>query len=277
MSGSTRPIVTDLNGKPAPQYYNPTTDNYEYLQGRNGANRVELYGPDGNPIGTTSGKINVRASEAETILTAIQGYVDGLETGVGAQTDAEATGNGSAIAVLKRLRTLLAGGLPAALSAGGGIKAGVVDALPAGTNNIGDVDLASSIPVGDNTIGRVKLTDGTAVPAVDAATQRLKVDAALTGSIETTNSAPVVGVKTVTATAAEVFAGASAKANRRKLLIKNESNTLRFRVGPSSVTQQNGFPVEPGAVVEFQFDPATAVAIYAISEGTSLSAAVMEL
>ena len=99
----------------------------------------------------------------------------------------------------------------------------------------------------------------------------------VTRSIETTNSAPVVGVKTVTATAAEVFAGASAKANRRKLLIKNESNTLRFRVGPSSLTQQNGFPVEPGASVEFQFDPATAVAIYAIAEGASLEVAVMEL
>jgi hypothetical protein len=99
----------------------------------------------------------------------------------------------------------------------------------------------------------------------------------VTPSIETTNSAPVVGVKTVTATAAEVFAGASAKANRRKLLLKNESNVLRFRVGPSTVTQQNGFPVEPGAVVEFQFDPATAVAIYAIAEGASLSAAVMEV
>lgn len=35
-------------------------------------------------------------------------------------------------------------------------------ALPAGTNNIGDVDIAS-ITAGDNTIGRVKLTDGTDV------------------------------------------------------------------------------------------------------------------
>jgi hypothetical protein len=35
-------------------------------------------------------------------------------------------------------------------------------ALPAGTNNIGDVDVAS-ITAGDNTIGRVKITDGTDV------------------------------------------------------------------------------------------------------------------
>ena len=89
--------------------------------------------------------------------------------------------------------------------------------------------------------------------------------------------APIVGVKTVTATAAEIFAGASAKTNRRKLVIKNEDPVLRFRVGPSSVTQQNGFPVEPGAIIEFQFDPAVAVPIYAISEGASLQVTVMEV
>ena len=99
----------------------------------------------------------------------------------------------------------------------------------------------------------------------------------LTGSIESLTTDPVVGVKTVTATAAEIFAGSSAKANRRKLVVKNEDKILRFRIGASSVTQQNGFPVEPGAIVEIQFDPGTAVAIYGISEGASLSVAVMEV
>jgi hypothetical protein len=99
----------------------------------------------------------------------------------------------------------------------------------------------------------------------------------LTGSIESLTTDPVVGVKTVTATAAEIFAGSAAKANRRKLVVKNEDKILRFRIGADSVTQQNGFPVEPGAIVEIQFDPGTAVAIYGISEGASLSAAVMEV
>lgn len=99
----------------------------------------------------------------------------------------------------------------------------------------------------------------------------------LTGSIESLTTDPVVGVKTVTATAAEIFAGSAAKTNRRKLVVKNEDKILRFRIGASSVTQQNGFPVEPGASVEIQFDPGTAVAIYGISEGASLSAAVMEV
>ena len=98
----------------------------------------------------------------------------------------------------------------------------------------------------------------------------------LTGSIATTISSPETGIKTVTATAAEVFAGATKKANRRKLSIRNESTALRFRVGKSDVTQQNGFPVEPGATIIFEFDPKTAVPIYAISEGAALKVGVCE-
>lgn len=103
-------------------------------------------------------------------------------------------------------------------------------------------------------------------------TDRLPVE-----DLEATTSAPVTGIKTVTATAAEIFAGASVKANRRKLILKNEDPALRLRIGPSSVTQQNGFPVEPGATVEFRFNPSVAIAIYAISEGANLNVAVMEI
>lgn len=101
--------------------------------------------------------------------------------------------------------------------------------------------------------------------------------AQLTGSIETVNDNPVTGIKTVTAIAAEIFAGGSAKTNRRKLIVKNEDQSLRLRIGKSDVTQQNGYPVEPGATVEFQFDPNVAVPIYAISEGANLEVAVMEI
>ncbi|NNG67355.1 hypothetical protein [Caldanaerobacter subterraneus] len=87
---------------------------------------------------------------------------------------------------------------------------------------------------------------------------------------------PVVGVKTVTATAAEIFAGTSRLAGRRKMILKNEDPVLRFRIGPATVTQQNGFPVEPGAIIEIDFDPSVDVPIYAISEGANLQVAVME-
>lgn len=103
------------------------------------------------------------------------------------------------------------------------------------------------------------------------------VNATVSGTGEEIISAPVVGVKTVVATAAELFAGASAKVGRRKLVIKNEDQCLRLRVGPSTLTQQNGYPIEPGAIAEFKFDPNTAVPIYAISEGAAISVAVWEV
>ncbi|SFR16778.1 hypothetical protein [Desulfoscipio geothermicus] len=97
-------------------------------------------------------------------------------------------------------------------------------------------------------------------------------DDALNSTVRT----PVTGVATVIATAAEIFAGASRLAGRRRMLIKNESDSLRVRIGSASVTQQNGFPIEPGAVLEIEFDPETDVPIYAISEGAEVEVAVME-
>lgn len=87
---------------------------------------------------------------------------------------------------------------------------------------------------------------------------------------------PVTGVVTITSTAAEIFVGTSRLAGRRKMIIKNEDPVLRIRIGGSNVTQQNGFPIEPGAVFEIDFDPATDVPIYAISEGAEVQVAVME-
>jgi hypothetical protein len=117
--------------------------------------------------------------------------------------------------------------------------------------------------------------DGTAKAITTDADGNLKTT--VVGSLTNIKSAPVTGVKTITATAAEVFAGASVKENRSQMFIKNEDVFLRFRIGSSIVSQQSGFPVEPGASVLIEFDPATAVPIYAISEGTSLQVSVWEV
>ena len=48
MAHNTRPLKRAQDGV-APQYYNPTTDEYEALHGTAGANHVVIYGPDGQP------------------------------------------------------------------------------------------------------------------------------------------------------------------------------------------------------------------------------------
>lgn len=69
--------------------------------------------------------LNTNTDGIEAILATIRDNADtveailsALDIDLGVASDAEATGNGSVIAVLKRLRTLLSGGLPAALIGG---------------------------------------------------------------------------------------------------------------------------------------------------------------
>jgi hypothetical protein len=69
MAHNTRPLKRAQDGV-APQYYNPTTDEYEVLLGQDGAARAILYGPDGQPI-TNENPLEVRARLLEELLGAL--------------------------------------------------------------------------------------------------------------------------------------------------------------------------------------------------------------
>lgn len=90
----------------------------------------------------------------------------------------------------------------------------------------------------------------------------------LSGSFASIKSAPVAGAKTVTTTAAELFAGASRLANRYALIVNNESG-LPIYIGPSGVTAASGYPVLPGDSLALTLSPSAAIAIYAISTGSA--------
>jgi hypothetical protein len=78
-------------------------------------------------------------------------------------------------------------------------------------------------------------------------------------------SAPVTGSKTVSAVAAEMFAGEAALAKRRQMIVTNNSAGIVYW-GASTVTALTGMPVASGDSVIFDFDPNTAIAIYFIAE-----------
>ena len=274
MAYNTKAIEVDVNQKPIPQIYNPVTDEYEVLQGANGAARHIIYGADGNPISTDdNNKLAVRAAEIETLLELIEGKDFATEAKQDALIAKDFATQTTLAAVLAKLsedpatQTTLTEILekiipnPAteakqdALIAKDFATQTTLAAILTQLNTTGIKKIIDALPSGGNFIGKV---------GVDS-------------NIESVTAAPVVGTKTVTATAAEIFAGAVVKANRRKLIIRNEDPALRLRIGPSSVTQQNGYPIEPGGTIEIQFDPATPVAIYAISEGAALSVAVVEV
>ena len=90
-------------------------------------------------------------------------------------------------------------------------------------------------------------------------------------------SAPVTGIKTVTSTVAEVFAGSSRKANRSKLVIRNLHQAVAIRIGGSDITDTIGHSLEPGASVEIDFSPSTVVPIYAVSTAGNVSVEVLEV
>lgn len=80
---------------------------------------------------------------------------DGAISTLGTTTDADATGNGTLVGIIKRIRTLFGGGLPSALSTGGNLKTAVTEPLPSGDNNIGNVDVISSaLPTGAATAAK---------------------------------------------------------------------------------------------------------------------------
>jgi hypothetical protein len=99
---------------------------------------------------------------------------------------------------------------------------------------------------------------------------------ALSGT-KVVESAPVTGIKTVTGTVAEVFAGSSRKANRSKLVIRNLHQAVAIRIGGSGITDTIGQSLEPGASVEIDFSPSTTVPIYAVSTAGNVSVEVLEV
>lgn len=338
MAYNSKAIKTDVNAKPIPQYYNPVTDEYEALQGTDGAARQMLYGPDGQPIATTEGKLAVRAAEVETAVANLQTALldnqstaakqDALAGLIGALDSAAVSDpavSGTVISLLKGLLSQLQTGSPvsvtesnlptgAATAAQQEASRAILDSLngkdystaakqDALAGLVGAIDAAAvSDPAVSGTVisllkgllsqlqagSPVSVTESSlpAGAATDAEIQTLqeKVDALntkidgitdgttpaktqLTGSkVGVMQSDPVVGERTVTATAAEMHAGTSPLAGRYEMVVLNTSaNTVYW--GSAGVTIETGFPLLPNDSVHFKFHPETHTAIYFIADG----------
>ena len=72
-------LLKDKDTKAAPQTFDPLLSKFVPLLSDNGATRQVLYGPDGNPISTTEGKLAVRAAELETKIEAVRVLLNALD------------------------------------------------------------------------------------------------------------------------------------------------------------------------------------------------------
>lgn len=124
-----------------------------------------------------------------------------------------------------------------------------------------------------STTAAERATEATAQAILARLDQELPVS--INGKNDTIKSAPVTGAKTITSTAAEVFAGASRLANRYQMVIQNV-DTLIIYIGPAGVTTAGGFPLLPGDSITFSFKADVATPIYAVSTG-SCAVRVVEL
>lgn len=163
MAYNTKPIKI-VFGKPIPQHFNPAIDDYEALLGDNGASRHVLYDSNGNPISVVSGKLAVRASEIEALLTGLPTSKTASGNLKAAVVEALPAGDNN-IGNVDVVSSVLPTGAAteatlAAIKDTAGIKK-ITDPLPAGDNNIGNVDLASAIPAGSNIIGKVGIDQTT--------------------------------------------------------------------------------------------------------------------
>lgn len=109
MPPNTKQLLTDLRGRPIPQYWNEAADEYEVLVGEAGAARMVLWGPDGQPLSIVNGKLAVRASE--------------LEQRLGATSDSAVTDPAAGATVIAALKGILAdlGQVSDAAASAGGI------------------------------------------------------------------------------------------------------------------------------------------------------------
>ncbi len=99
--------------------------------------------------------LNALITTQNSYLDQVEGYVDGLEGQLGIVTetapgsDTASSGlNGRLQRIAQRLTSLIAL-LPGALTGNGGMKVGVVDALPAGSNVIGKVSIDADLTAGE--------------------------------------------------------------------------------------------------------------------------------
>ena len=129
----------------------------------------------------------------------------------------------------------------------------------------------------DGVNDKLKVNDATLEQKIDDL--NTKIDAIISGDSPATTLTelsgsilqqdPETGVKTITSTAAEVFAGSTALSGRDKLVVYNEgSNNVYW--GKGTVTPQNGFPLLPGDSIVFSLGSNQNIPIYFVAESDTV-------
>lgn len=163
---------------------------------------------------------------------------------LGTKAEAEASGEGGVIGILKRLRTLWGAGLPGSLTAGGNLKVAVVEALPAGTQEVGKV--RATLEAGSAAIGKLAANAGVNIGSVGlVAASHEGVEPKLVISAASTNSTLVKG------SAGKVFGWHIFNKEAVPIYVKLYNLAAAPTVGTS--TQAMVIPIPAGAAANVEF------------------------
>ena len=102
------------------------------------------------------------------------------------------------------------------------------------------------------------------------------IKATLNGINMALSQNPKVGTKTVTSTAAEIFADTSRLSGRSIMYIRNTHDSIAIRIGASNTTDVKGRRILPSSEEKIEFDPSSNIPIYAISEFGDVEVEVFE-
>lgn len=135
-------------------------------------------------------------------------------------------------------------------------------------------DLLAVVTNADNGVMQVSLKmGGSDVGAANPLPVSATINATVAG--EVMKSAPTTKILTVTETPVVL----SSKVGLQQIVVRNSSESIRVRIGESSMTVSNrkGIPIEPGAMVIESFDPTVPVSLYVRSEGSAIELEVWEV
>lgn len=140
--------------------------------------------------------------------------------------------------------------LPAGANNIGDVDVLSLPALPAGTNNIGDVDVLSlpATPAGANIIGKISVVDSTGDSVMDDTNNAVRVNLVAGSGAVTTN---IYNGKTPVTTAGTRVVLASSQSIKSVTIKALAANTGIIYVGNSTVTSSNGFALAAGETISY--------------------------
>lgn len=81
MSATDKPLVTAADGKIAPQYYNPSADAYQHVQGSDGAPKMQADDGKIASIGAKADSAVHDPSSAASVIALLKGLLEQLQGG----------------------------------------------------------------------------------------------------------------------------------------------------------------------------------------------------